>query len=430
MSWRSILVSLLLLASVAEFSLRGPVRLLHCEMGWSDFLSPYIQTRAWLHGEDPYTAQSLIKWWPADNPRPLFVDANAAAGTLEMRRGMPSPYPINSLVLLSPFALLPWYVALSLWTAISIAALIAAVIALLAVCRCRLSELRSQLFLAATFALAPLHTGFATANPAMLAVSLVIVAIWANHTGREKFAGVLLGVAICLKPTVAGGLLLYYLLRRRWTVVVIVCAVIALVSVAGVIRLAEVSWVPSYLENGRRMFAAGSVNDFSRASGLRFNMINAQVFFAGIFKSDAAANLCARLLGVGLLAFWIWLCARWRSSTGLLEVSAISLLSLIAVYHRSYDAALLIFPLAWSVLLVRRRSILFAVLAATAFFFVPGPTLLLDLTSSGRIPQGIVTSWWWNAIVLPHEVWDLILLTGLLLYSMWREVAEKPVTGR
>lgn len=432
MRWRSVLIGLLLFASLAEFLVRGPVRLLVGGMGWNDFLSPYIQAKAWAHADDPYTPQSLIKWWPADNRRPHFVDENASTGTLEMKRGMPSPYPISSLALLSPFSVLPWPFALLLWEAISTAAIILAAFALLAVCGCRWYELRSQLFFAIVFALAPLHTGFATANPAMLAVSLVIGAIWANYTGRETTAAALLAVAICLKPTVAGGLLLYYLLRRRWTVVVITCAMVAAVTVVGASRLtlAGVHWIPSYVENGRRMFAAGSVDDFSRASRLRFNMINAQVFFAGIFSSDSTANLLARMLGTVLLGFWIWLCFRRRTATGLLEVSAISILSLIAIYHRFYDAALLILPLAWSLLLVKKRSASLAMLAATALFFVPGPTFLAGLAGSGHISQNVTSSWWWNVVVLPHEAWDLILGTILLLWFMWRDLPEKPVSAQ
>jgi hypothetical protein len=429
--WRGVLVGLLLLASLAEFAMRGPVRLLHGGMGWNDFLSPYIQAKAWAHGDDPYTAQSLIRWWPTDNWRPPFVDENASARTLEMKRGMPSPYPISSLALLSPFAALPWHVALSLWEGISAAAVILAALALLAVCGSRFFDPCSQIFLVTMFALAPLHTGFATANPAMLAVSLVVAAFWATHSGREKTAGVLLAIAICLKPTVAGGLFLYYLLRRRWFVLAVTGTIAGIVTVVGASRLAvaHVHWLPSYVENSRRMFAAGSVDDFSRASGLRFNMINAQVFFGGIFSSGSTANLLARLLGIVLLVLWTWLCFRRRTSTGLLEVSVISILSLVAVYHRFYDAALLILPLAWSLLLVGKRSASFAILGAVVPFFVPGPTLLSDLAKSGHISQNITNSWWWYAIVLPHEAWDLILVTILLLWFMWREPPEKAVSA-
>jgi Glycosyltransferase family 87 len=426
--WRHILVGILLIASVLQFAVRGPLRLLHGGTGWNDFLSPYIQAKAWMHGDDPYSAQSLVKWWPPDNPRPPFVDVEAATGKLETKRGMPSPYPLTSLVLISSFAALPWQFAVSLWDGLSVAAVIIAALALLTIGGCCLSEMRSQVFLAATSALAPLHTGLATANPAVLAVSLTAAALWASHTGRKKTAGILLAVAICLKPTVAGGLLLYYLVRRYWSIVVTTCAAAAAIGLIGSTRLAlaGVQWIPSYLENSRRMFAVGSVDDFTNAASLRFNMINSQVFFSGFFSNASISNLLSRVLAVMLLGCWIWLCFRRRTSSGLLEVSAISILSLIAVYHRFYDATLLTIPLAWSLLIARKRSALLATLATIAPFFVPGSTMLADLAGSGRIPASITSGWWWNAVVLPHEAWDLILMAFLFLYFMWCESAEKP----
>jgi hypothetical protein len=424
--WRSILAGMLLLASAVEFGVRGPARLLDGGMGWNDFLSPYIQAKAWVHGSDPYNAKSLIAWWPADVSRPSFVDSEAAAGMLEKKRGMPSPYPLPTLVLVSLFAALPWQVALSLWSTISVAAVIFAVFALLAVCECRLAELRSLLFLAAVLALAPLHTGLATANPAMLAVSLVVGALWASHMRRDRTAGALLALAICLKPTVAGGVLVFYLLRRCWVVVITTCSIVAGIGIVGLCRLAVIGtpWISSYFENSRRMFSTGSVDDFTRTVGLRFNMVNSQVFFGGIFTNQSTVKALSQMLGIVLVACWIWLCCRRRTSTGVLEVSAISIISLIAVYHRFYDAALLIFPLAWSLLVVKRRTILAAALATIAPFFVPGPVLLNNLADTGRIPLIITNSWWWNAIVMPHEAWDLILMAILLLYFLWRQPLE------
>jgi glycosyl transferase family 87 len=416
-----------LLASVMECAVRGPLRLLREGTGWNDFLAPYIQATAWTHGEDPYSTKSLIAFWPSDVSRPPFVDSEAEAGRLEMKRGIPSPYPLPSLVLISLFAALPWQIALSLWSAISVVAVIAAALALLAICGCPLVKLRSQIFLAAVFALAPLHTGLATANPAVLAIALCVGAVWASHERRAKTAGILLALAICLKPTVAAGFLLYYLLRRDWTLVITTCAAAATIGVAGVARLAVAGtpWISSYLENSRRMFATGSVDDFARTVGVRFNMINSQVFFGGLFSNPSTVRLLSQLLGIGLLVCWIWLCYRRRGSTGLLEISAISILSLIAVYHRFYDATLLILPLAWNLLLVSKRSSQVIVLAAIAPFFVPGPIVLTGLASSGYVPAAITNQWWWDAIILPHEAWDLILLSVLLLYFLWRETPKR-----
>jgi hypothetical protein len=423
---RSVVVALLLLVSATEFAVRGPLRLLH-GMGWNDFLSPYIQSKAWVHGADPYSAQSLINFWPPDNQRPPFVDREAASGVLEAKRGIPSPYPVSSLVVLAPFSFLPWPVALITWMLVGIAGMALSALALLSICRCAINEVRAQLFLAVVLALAPLHTGIGTANPALLVVSLTVVTVWAERKGRNKTAGILLAFALCVKPTVAGALLFYYLVRGRWKVFGIACAAAAAIGILGVSRLAlaGVPWLASYTESTRKMFSPGSLDDFARADGIRFNMINAQVLFYSLLKSAPLADRLARMLGASLLGVWIWLCYRRRRPVELLEISAISVLSLISVYHRFYDAALLIWPLAWGLLVARKRGIQIGVLAMIAPFFVPGPALFGDLALAGRIPSSVTGSWWWSGIVLSHEVWDLILLAILLLYWMAREPSEE-----
>jgi hypothetical protein len=423
----SLLIGLLLLAGATEFSFRGPVRLWNGGMGWNDFLSPYIQATTWVHGKDPYSVQSLITYWPADVSRPSFVDSDAAAGRLERKRGIPSPYPLPSLVLISLFAALPWKIAVLLWSVISVIAVVVAAFALLAVCRCHLAELRSQIFLASVFALAPLHTGLATANPAVLAIAVSVISLWAKDAHREKAAGFLLAFAICMKPTVAAGLLLYFLVRRRWILIVTSSAVAGAVGIVGVVRLAFAGtpWISSYIENGRRMFATGSVDDFTRTAVVRFNMINSQVFFGGLLSDASTVKFLSHLLGLIMLIAWVWLCYRRRTSTGLLEIGAISILSLIAVYHRFYDAALLILPLAWSLLVVSKRSTQMIILATIAPFFVPGPIFLTNLANAGYISANITDRWWWNAIILPYQAWDLILLSGMLLYFLWKEPPER-----
>lgn len=422
--YRGMVVIALLLASAGEFTVRGPLRLLH-GMGWNDLLSPYIQVKAWVHGQDPYSPQSLIHFWPPDNHRPPWVDSEAAAGVLEAKRGIPSPYPISSLVVLSPFSLLPWPVALILWMVVSVAAMVLSTCALISICGYGMSDFRARLFLAVVLALAPLHTGIGTANPAILVVSLTVGTVWAERKGQNKTAGILLAIAVCLKPTVAGGLLFYYLLRRRWNIFTFACMVAGGITAVGTFRLsvAGVPWLVSYQESTRKMFSSGSLDDFARNDGIRFNMINAQVLFYSLLKSAPLADRLARLLGASLLGVWVWFLYR-RKTFEVLEISAISVLSLISVYHRSYDAALLIWPLAWGILLVKKLSIQVAILAMTAPFFVPGPALLGDLVVAGRIPSTVASSWWWNAILLPYEVWDLIVLVILLLYWMARESPE------
>lgn len=422
--WRTALLSVLLVASAAELLLRGPVRLLDGGVTWNDFLSPYIQAKAWVHGHDPYSAQSLVSFWPGDNPRPVWVDSEAADGTLEKKRGIPSPYPLPSLVLMSPLTALPWTAAVYVWSILNTAAIVLSAFGLLSICGCRMGELRSQLFLIGAFALAPIHTGLATGNPAILAASLTVVAHWANVRNREKLTGTLLAVAICLKPTVAGGLLLYYLARRKWKIAAVTIAVAVMITGLGAapLLLAGIPWISSYLENTRRIFSAGSVDDFTRAARLRFDMINVQILLGGLFRNAGLVNLLSRILGFSGLLCWMLGCYRRRTTSGMLEISTIFVLSLVLVYHRFYDAALLIWPLAWSLLIVRSRAAATLTIVAIVPFFLHGQVLLAD--EVGKFPPGITNSWWWNNIALPHEAWALIFLTALLLFCMVRGTVE------
>jgi hypothetical protein len=355
------------------------------------------------------------------------VDRDAANGLLELKRGIPTPYPLTSLVVLSPFSLLAWSAAEPLWIVLNLAAVVLLPFALLSLCGCNLASLRAQLFLAAMFALAPLHTGLGTANPAMFAISLTVFTVWAARFDRAKTAGILLAIAVCLKPTVAGGLLLFYLIRRQWKVAGIACVFAALIGIIGASRLAlaGVPWLASYFDNTRKIFAPGSLADFTARDALRFNMINAQVLLSSFCRSAFVADQLAHLLGAALLGCWLWFGWRRRARSELLEISAISVIILISVYHRFYDAALLIWPLAWSLLLASRRSTAVLTLVAILPFLVPGPTLLSELARAGRIPPAVSSGWWWNTVILSHEIWDLIFLAFLLLYFMGRGLSEE-----
>ena len=428
--WLKLFVALLLLASAGELVLRGPVRLLRQGTTWNDFLSPYIQAKSWEHGSDPYSPQSLISFWPADNERPSWVDAEARSGLLEKRRGMPSPYPLPSLVIIAAFTALPWTAALAAWTVLSTVAVLVTALALVSISGCRLAELRSQLFVAAALALAPLHTGLATANPAILAVGLAVLSHWAARKSRERTASVLLAIAICLKPTVAGGLLVYYMVRRRWRLTALTCLIAAFIAGIGTARLAVVGvhWWASYVENTRQMFSTGSVDDFTRSDRLRFDMINVQILLGNFLNNPVVVNVISRLFAFGLMVVWVWRCLKHQSETGLLEISAVLVLSMVAVYHRFYDAALLMWPLAWCILLVKRTCVTALTMAAIVPFFIPGQATLAEFARSGEVSASVTNSWWWNGIILPHQVWVLVLLTVLLLVFMDGNVPESEPT--
>lgn len=426
-SWHRVLVGILLLGSIAEFTVRGPIRFLQNGTPWNDFLSPFIQARAWAHGKNPYTTDSLLAFWPPETHRPKWVMEEAGNGTLAKDAGIPSPYPIVSLVAFSPLTALRWPLALLLWFVISTAAVVVAPFALLASSDYSWIDPRSQLFLAATFALAPIHSGLGTANPAMLAVALGVGSFLAFKKDWAKTAAILLAIAICIKPTVAAGLWLYFAIRRHWKITFRSAAIVVIVGIVGVLRLAVngVPWLAAYSENTRQIFAVGSIDDFTAADPLRFNMINLKVALYAVLKDVPLTNLAAAMAVLALLAVWFWLCRKGIASSHLLDISAISTLSLMAVYHRFYDAALLIWPLAWSILIVRKRSATMITCLLIAPFFVPGASLLDVLTAENRIPSRLSGAAWWNMIVRPHEAWLIFVICVVLLYFLQQELPER-----
>jgi hypothetical protein len=68
---------------------------------WSDTTQVDIPSRAWLRGMDPYSPQNF------------FVLAQQATGASPTTSniGSHSPYPLTTLVVVSPIAALPWPVA-------------------------------------------------------------------------------------------------------------------------------------------------------------------------------------------------------------------------------------------------------------------------------------------------------------------------------
>ncbi len=198
-SSKSLLILLVLLAA-SEFVVRGPVRFLRAT-DFNDFISPYIQSRALVMGMDPYSPEVLVRLWPSQGSRrPDFVALDLADGSLITKRGVPTAYPLTCLFLLIPLAILPWPVAHSAWLVISVCLTLALIAALFARGGFERNDWRAYVFVAFALALAPLHTGLAAGNIVIATVALCGIALCLAQRGSELFAGILFGVAVCLKP--------------------------------------------------------------------------------------------------------------------------------------------------------------------------------------------------------------------------------------
>ena len=72
------------------------------------------------------------------------------------------------------------------------------------------------------------------------------------------------------------------------------------------------------------------------------------------------------------------------------ELSAITVISLLPVYHRFYDATLLVLPLCWAFVSLRRERVAAVVsLGLMLPFLIPGGALLDTMQIAGRIPRAL-----------------------------------------
>ena len=188
------------------------------------------------------------------------------------------------------------------------------------------------------------------------------------------------------------------------------------------------AWFASYLHDNSVLLSYGSLGDFTEANPIRFGLINLQVVAYAIAGNRMVANVSALLLSAVLGIVWLFSLQREKAVTTSreqLELATLVVLSILPIYHRFYDASLLVFPLAVASLAwpdfskALRRAIVCAIL----IFLIPGGSLLERFRGTDHA-DSIQHSWWWTCFVMPHQVWALLVLSVLLLYAMRKSRLE------
>lgn len=408
-----IVLWILICLAASEFIVRGPVRFLLIPNNWNDLSQNYTASKLWLNGLSPSDPRNFVVLWKQETRARLELT--------DIRTHLAPP--LGGLVVMAPIAVFPFRIAKILWLIVLLISFAASVWGLLLVGGFRRDELRTLAFVAACFALAPFQTGIASGNMSILVIALCAIAIWAAGQSRDITAGLLFGVACSLKPQLGAFLVLYYLVRGRWRLFGTAVATTTGLTVGAALYLQfrGVHWFQDYVHNAQGFVTANHIDDFSTANPSRFTLINLQVPFFSITGQSSSANLLAFAVTGLLLCAWLYSVARGlEHEFELLALAAISVLALLPVYHRFYDAALLIVPLCWcmTVIVGQLKPIVQIVLLLMAVFLVPGAAFLQELAVGGHIPEAVTTSWFWNCVLMPHESWALLALSVFLLYAI------------
>jgi hypothetical protein len=391
--------------------------------GGGDLATVFAASRAWLHGQDPYDQQQLLREWDAAGGR------KRAAPNPDRT---PSVYPPSTFVVMAPVAALTWAQARVIWAVLDVAMVIAIVLALPALARVQWSDPRAMALAAGVIMLGPFRNGLRGGQLAVAVCALVVCSALAAQRRFDRTAGILLALACALKPPLAVPFVLGHALRRRWRIVTTAAGLAAVVMLAGIIRLqaAEVPWLPELRHNLLAAAAPGAANDASAWNPDRFQLINLHVLLHTMIESrDAVFVLVLVLTAVAAIAF-----ARsaWRRGGGddrggdLAEVAFVAAWALLPFYHRWYDAGLLVLVLAWGVTALGTRQAPHARVAIVLVLtFAISPALWLTRALPHATSPPFRYSPGIEQLVLPVQVWALVLLCVVLLHVVYRDGVER-----
>jgi hypothetical protein len=393
--------------------------------GRGAFKAIYYGARCLMQHSDPYNPAVLQQFYESEGGK---FPPNPADALLFRRAMLVCVNLPTSLFLIAPLALLPWKTASLLWMALNAAGLLFAALLVWIVAGRR--SLRTSTILICLL-LSNAELVLALGNLAGLVVSLCILAVWCFLEDRFVPAGILcLAIGLALKPHDAGLVWFYFLLaggvhRRRALQTLAVVAVLVLPAVLWVSSVSP-QWPQELRSNLLLLSAHGSVNDPGPDS-LTFHsadyVISLQAPFS-VFLDDprfynlASYLICGWLLLAGAVRV---LRSRFTKQNAWIALAAVAALSMLPVYHRAYDAKLLLLTVPACALLwaeggrLKWIAGLLTTLALVCTADVPA-TILLVIMNSLKI--GAAGIWGKLLIVLLLHPAPLVLLaTGA--FNLW-----------
>ncbi|HSV15605.1 MAG TPA: glycosyltransferase family 87 protein [Tepidisphaeraceae bacterium] len=408
--WISIAVALVMGALLAR-NMRHAISI----SGSGDLTTVYAATRVWMHGHDPYDqSQVRREWYAHGGVKAVEPDADHT----------PSVYPPSTFIVMAPLAAFPWPTARLIWALLDLGMIAAIAAALPALAGVRWRDPRALALVAAVIALGPLRNGAMGGQPAIVVTGLIVLAALGAQRGWQWTPGVLLAIACAVKPPLAGPFLVYYALRGQWRLALSGAIVAVGLALVGVLRLDMngVAWLPGLRANLHAAEAAGAINDPTAWSIKRFEMVNLQVLLHTLTdNSHIVALLVRALVGLAAIAFAMLVLQRSRDRRReLAELSVVAALALLPIYHRWYDAGVLVFVLTWGMAalpsLWRAQAIIAMVVVSASFVISPALWLARTLPHAAKPPFR-----YWRGVeqlVLPVQVWAIVLLAAMLLYVL------------
>ena len=333
----------------------------------------------------------------------------------------------TALFLAVPFSLLPWALVQSVWI-IFIALLL--VLAAFLIWDLTGNTAPATVGCLAAVMLANSGQVLAVGNLAGVAVSLCVIGCWCFLKERHVLVGMfLLAISLVLKPHDSGFVWLYFLLaggvlRRRAIQTLVVAGVLGLFAALW-IAPASPHWVQELHRNQVLVSGRGSTSD-PGPNGLtsgQVGSINDLQAFLSILRDDPSFyNPASYLIGGCLILLWALTVLRkgFAPEQAWLALAAISVLTQLPIYHRPYDAKLLMLTFPACAMLWEKRGMLrwyafaFTLAALLATSDLP-QALLLILEESIHVSSSTLSGKAVLALLQPAPL--ILLATGC--FYLW-----------
>jgi hypothetical protein len=422
----------LVLLGCAVFVLFGSAMEHGSTFRMSDFKDLYYASRCALQHHDPYLQSQLEQVYRADGgtyPSDPWI-AVRVRQCITLYDNLPP-----TLLLIVPIALMPFGAAEMIWIALTAASLIVA--ALLAWDLG--AEFSPRIAGGLVFlVLAGSEVILIIGNIGGIVVSLVVIAAWCFIRERFVLAGTIsMAIALVVKPHDAGLVWLYFLLaggiqRKRALNVAIIAAVLVVSASVWTMQVSP-QWIQELKINLSVLDGRGGIANPGESGPGLANVISLQAFFSVFLDDPRFYNLTSLIICA--VPFFIWLFRTLRQPPRLKEgwfaLASIACFTMLPVYHRSYDAKLLLLtipacallwaerpPLRWTALVLSSA----AILLTGDLFWAP----LLGLLRFVHLPAGAVSHLFIAAIQSFPVPLSLFVLGAFYLWIYMRPVPIFP----
>lgn len=377
-----------------------------------DFAPVYLASSSFAKGQNPYNP--VLSIWES---------GGGSEQDFPGKRTFPALYPLTTYTIMAPLTFFKWPLAKIILLSLNLIALLGQLIILIKLINLEYYEARAIILIAGTIALTPVHVCIGGGQLSILAIFFGIASYYFAVSKYNFFSGIFLALGLCIKPQVTIPFFIFYCIRRYWTTIGWSVLIGLIVGIIGIIHLGlgNFSWLLSWQENIRNAFALGAVNDPSMLNTRRYNLINLHYLILTFINNTIIANAIVYIIGAIEFVTTITLIRKSPNNNTFIDLVVLNILSIICLltmYHRPYDASLLVLTIGLIICMSNNENIKYIkyIIILIFPFYIYGIGTMVNLKETGVITIGNYLVW---GLLLTHKILALLILSFLLIYILF-----------